>query len=143
MHWIKCVVLCIWNSIMNCFLLILFFIDLFSLFRAPPVAKGSSWGRSRIRVVAAAYTTATAMPDPSLILNLCSSLWQCHILNPLSKATDLTPHPQWHYVTFLTHWAKWELVLFTHFKRQSKNIHSLKLCKNIPQITTEREQKKI
>jgi len=32
-----------------------------------------------------AYTTATAMPDPSCICNLCRSLWQGPTLNPLSK----------------------------------------------------------
>ena len=35
-----------------------------------------------------AYTTAT--PDPSLICNLCHSLQQHWILNPLSKARDQT-----------------------------------------------------
>ena len=33
-----------------------------------------------------AYTTATAMPDPSRICNLHHSLQQCQILKPLSKA---------------------------------------------------------
>ena len=37
-----------------------------------------------------AYTTATAMPDPSHICNLGSSLWQHQILNPLSEARDQT-----------------------------------------------------
>ena len=35
-----------------------------------------------------ACTTATAMPDPSLILDLCHSLRQPQILNPLSEARD-------------------------------------------------------
>ena len=35
-----------------------------------------------------AYTTATAMPDPSCTCDLCCSLQQCQILNPLSKARD-------------------------------------------------------
>ena len=35
-----------------------------------------------------AYTTATAMPDPSRVCNLHHSLPQCQILNPLSKARD-------------------------------------------------------
>ena len=34
------------------------------------------------------YTTATAVPDPSCICDLCHSLWQCQILNPLSGARD-------------------------------------------------------
>ena len=37
-----------------------------------------------------AYTTATATPDPSLICSLHHSLWQCWILNPMSKARDRT-----------------------------------------------------
>ena len=37
-----------------------------------------------------AYATATAMLGLSLICNLCSSLWQCLILNPLSEAKDQT-----------------------------------------------------
>ena len=34
--------------------------------------------------------TATAMQDPSCIYNLCHSLWQCWIPNPLSKGRDGT-----------------------------------------------------
>ena len=37
-----------------------------------------------------AYTTATAMPDPSHVCNLYHSSLQCRILNPLSKARDPT-----------------------------------------------------
>ena len=37
-----------------------------------------------------AYTTATAMPDPSHVCNLHHSLWQYWILNPLSEARDRT-----------------------------------------------------
>ena len=37
-----------------------------------------------------AYTTATAMPDPSLVCDLHHSSWQCRILNPLSEAGDQT-----------------------------------------------------
>ena len=32
--------------------------------------------------------TATAIPDLSRICDLCHSLWQYRILNPLSKARD-------------------------------------------------------
>ena len=35
-----------------------------------------------------AYATATATPDLSCVCNLHHSLWQCWILNPLSKARD-------------------------------------------------------
>ena len=37
-----------------------------------------------------AYTTATAMPDPSLICDLPCSSQQCRILNPPSEARDRT-----------------------------------------------------
>ena len=37
-----------------------------------------------------AYTTTTAMPDPSSICDLCLSLWQGWILDPLSEARDQT-----------------------------------------------------
>jgi len=37
-----------------------------------------------------AYTTVTAIPDPSHICDLCHSLGQHWILNPLSKARDKT-----------------------------------------------------
>ena len=35
-----------------------------------------------------AYTTATAMPDPSCVYDLHRSSWQWWILNPLSEARD-------------------------------------------------------
>ena len=35
-----------------------------------------------------AYATATVMPDASRTCDLCSSLQQCWILNPVSKARD-------------------------------------------------------
>ena len=37
-----------------------------------------------------ANTTVMAMLYPSHICNLCASLWQCQILNPLSTARDWT-----------------------------------------------------
>ena len=37
-----------------------------------------------------AYTTATAMPDPSHVWDLHHSSWQRRILNPLSEAGDQT-----------------------------------------------------
>ena len=48
-----------------------------------------------------AYATATAMPDLRHICDLCHSLWQPWILNPLSKARDLTCI-SWILVGFLT-----------------------------------------
>ena len=38
------------------------------------------------------YAIAMAKPYPSRIFNLCCSLWQCWILNPLSQAR-IDPHP--------------------------------------------------
>ena len=36
------------------------------------------------------YTTATVTPDPNHICDLCCSLWQCWMLNPLSETRDWT-----------------------------------------------------
>ena len=60
----------------------------FWLFRAPPAACGSSQARDRIGAIAAAYTAATAMPDPSHLCDLHCSSWQWEILNLLSRARD-------------------------------------------------------
>ena len=46
--------------------------------------------RVRLELQPRAYTTATAMSDPSLICNLHHSSQQCRILNPLSEARDQT-----------------------------------------------------
>ena len=62
----------------------------FFLFTATPTAYGTPWARIQIRVAVAVYTTAKATRDPRRICNLCHSLWQCQILNPLSKARDGT-----------------------------------------------------
>ena len=35
------------------------------------------------------YAIATATPDLSCICDLCRSLWQCQMVNPLSEARDL------------------------------------------------------
>ena len=40
-----------------------------------------------------AYSTATAVQDPSYVCDLHHSLWQHRILNPLSEAKDRTPQP--------------------------------------------------
>ena len=37
-----------------------------------------------------AYATAIAMRDPSHVCDLCYSLWQQYILNPLNEARDQT-----------------------------------------------------
>ena len=62
----------------------------FSLFMAVPVAHGSSQARDQIRAAAATYATATATLDLSHVCDLCHSLWQCQILNPLREARDRT-----------------------------------------------------
>ena len=49
----------------------------FGLFRATSVAYGSSKARGGIGAVAAVYTTATAMWDPSRICDLYPSSQQC------------------------------------------------------------------
>ena len=54
------------------------------------MAYGGSQARGIIGAVALAYTTATAMPDPSRIHDLHHSSQQCRILNPLMETRDLT-----------------------------------------------------
>ena len=62
----------------------------FFLFRVAPAAFGSSQVRGGIGTAAEEYTTATAKPDPSHIPDLCHSLQQHWILNPLSKSRGQT-----------------------------------------------------
>ena len=66
---------------------ILFFFALLRLYLQHMEVPGL-WVKSELQLPA--YTTATAMPDPSCICKLHHSLWQCQILNPLSKARDQT-----------------------------------------------------
>ena len=66
------------------------FIYFIFIFRAASAAYGSSLARGQIRATAEAYATAIATQDLSCICNLCHILWQCRILNPLSKARDQT-----------------------------------------------------
>ena len=67
-----------------------FFFFFFSLFMAIPAAYGSSQAGVESELHLLAYTTATAMQDPSHICILHHSSRQCHILNPLSEARDGT-----------------------------------------------------
>ena len=69
----------------NCSSGILFF------FTVAPRAYGNSWARSQTAAAAANLPTAIATQDLSCISILCCSLWQCWILNTLSKARDWTP----------------------------------------------------
>ena len=57
---------------------------------ATPAAYGSLGAMGCIRAAAAAYATATVTRDPSFICNLCHSLRQHWILNPLSEARGQT-----------------------------------------------------
>ena len=57
------------------------------IWTSAPAAYGRSQARGRIRA-AVAYTTAATTLDPSHICNLCHSLQQHWILNPLSEAWD-------------------------------------------------------
>ena len=64
--------------------------QLFFIFAATPAAHVSSQARGWIRAAAEAYTMAMAIPDLSRIFDLCCSLRQWQILNPVSKARGQT-----------------------------------------------------
>ena len=78
-----------------------FFFFFFCLFRAAPIAYGSSQARGKIGAIAVALPTATAMPDSSHICDLYHSLGQHQILNSLSKGRDQTC-VSWVLVGFVT-----------------------------------------
>ena len=60
------------------------------VFIATPVAYGRSQAKYRIRGAAEVYSTATATLDLCCLCNLRLNLWQCWILNPLSKGSYQT-----------------------------------------------------
>ena len=62
-------------------------------FRSAPSEYQSSQARGQIRAAVAAYTIATATPDPSCSCNQHLSSHYCQILNPLSKGQGLNLHP--------------------------------------------------
>ena len=64
---------------------------------AAPGAYGSSWVRGWIRAAAGAYATAMTTPDPSCICDLCRSLQQHWILNPLKP--EIEPTSAWRQVS--------------------------------------------
>ena len=74
-----------------------------SFFLAAPAVYGSSPARGQMELQLWATVTATATPGPSFICDLHQSLQQLQILNPLNEARDSNPHPNGHYVRFLTH----------------------------------------
>ena len=59
------------------------FLFIFFLFRAAPEVP---WLGAKLELQMPVSATAMEVLDPSDICNLCHSLWQCQILNPLSKA---------------------------------------------------------
>ena len=71
-----------------------------------------------------AYATATAMPDLSLICELHHSLWQCWILNSLSKTRDrtciLTEISQVRY-----HWATAGTPILLFLKSEESNLKNM------------------
>ena len=64
---------------------------LFFFLRAAPAAYGGSQDRVKSKLQPLAYTTTTAMRDPSLVCNLHHSSQQHRIINPLSEDRD-RPH---------------------------------------------------
>ena len=77
-------------SFLSFLIFIHLFIYLFCFFGATPVSYGSSQARGWIRAAAETYNTAIAPWDPSCICDLCHSMWQHWILNPLSEAKNWT-----------------------------------------------------
>ena len=55
---------------------------------ATPVSYGSSQARVQIGAEAVGLPTATATWDPNYHCELCHSLQQCWILNPVSEDRD-------------------------------------------------------
>ena len=62
----------------------------FLLFRATPMAYGSSQLGGELELQLLAYSTATEMWYPSRIYNLHHNSQQPHILNPLNEVKDGT-----------------------------------------------------
>ena len=68
----------------------------------------------RSQIAATAYTTATAMPDPSCVSDLHHSSWQYQVFNPLSEAIHKTT-TSWFLVRFVYFVPRWELQEFFFF----------------------------
>ena len=91
-----------------------FRILLFFFFKPHLWHMENSWARDGIRAAPElqlqVYATATATLDLSCICNLCHSLWQCWILNPLSEARDQIHIPRqvcYHCTTMGTPCSSW------------------------------------
>ena len=97
-----------------------FFFFLFFLVFLGPHPKHTEVPRPQVETaIAAAYTTATATPDPSHICDLHHSSQQCWILHPLSKTRDQTcilMNKTIHESTMHFRWARMESPFFCHFK---------------------------
>ena len=63
---------------------------IYFFFSAAPAAYGSSQARRLIRAAAEAYATAMTTPGLSFICELCYSLQQCWIHNPLRETREQT-----------------------------------------------------
>ena len=92
------------------------------LFRAIPIAYGSSQARGQIRAAAASlnHSQSNSGLEPGL---QSTPLWQCQILNPLIKVRDRTC------VRFITAKPSWELCVLTFYLRHAS------LCKKFPSTT--------
>ena len=95
--------------------------NFFFLFRAIPVAYGSPQDRSQIKTASAGYTSAMETLDPYCICNLCPSLEQRRIPNPLSTVRD------WTCVLTETMSEAWAFLIFVYLLGE-------KLCPSIRQI---------
>ena len=104
------------------------FFFFFLLFRTAPAAYGASQARAESELWLPAYTTATAMPDPSHICNLHHSSWQHWILNPLSKARDRTcilmdtSWVRYHWATIGTPWIAFYIFVILTFYQLLANL---------------------
>ena len=82
------------SRLLICSFIIFYFYFLFFCFSAiswaAPMAYGGSQARGLIRAIVPAYARATATRDQSRICDLHHRSWQRQILNPQSKARDLT-----------------------------------------------------
>ena len=87
--------MCFWKLWFYLFI----FIFNFWLFRATPMAYGSSQARGeKLKLQLLGYTTATGTRDSSRVPNLHHSSWQCQIPDPLSEArnqTHILMDPSW------------------------------------------------
>ena len=92
--WFKCSIsqvsngnniLLIFSRTFKWIIVVIFF---FLVFRATPVAYGTSQARVELEIQLLACTTATAMWDSSPVYSLHYSSGECGIPGPLSKARD-------------------------------------------------------